>query len=155
MKKIVFNTAFVKRNCHIKPSKINDIVVFLNVKNNKKISTKRIVIGLVGGLFVGFLSGFFGGGGGMIVVPLLIFALGLTEKKAHATAIFTILPISIASSVVYLINKNVPFYELGFATIGFVVGGVIGALLLKKINNKILRVIFAVIMIAAGIKIVI
>ena len=120
----------------------------------KDLSLKNIIIGSVGGLFVGFLSGFFGGGGGMIVVPLLIFALGLSEKEAHATAIFTILPISIASSVVYLLSGSVQYLRLLYATIGFVVGGALGALLLKKMNNKVLRIMFAIIMIIAGVKLI-
>lgn len=120
----------------------------------QKSSAKNIIIGSIGGLFVGFLSGFFGGGGGMIVVPLLIFALGLAEKDAHATAILTILPISIASSVVYIASGSVNYLQLLYATIGFVVGGALGALLLKKLNNKALRIIFALIMIAAGIKMI-
>ena len=122
---------------------------------NEKISAKNVLIGLLGGLFVGFLSGFFGGGGGMIVVPILIFALGLAEKVAHATAIFTILPISIAGSIVYILNGNVPFLELGFTSLGFVFGGVIGAILLKRLNNKFIRILFSLIMIGAGIKIIV
>lgn len=121
----------------------------------KKISKKNIIISLIGGLFVGFLSGFFGGGGGMIVVPLFVFLLGLTQKEAQATAIFTILPLTIASSIIYIIKGKVVWDNLAFASLGFVVGGVIGAYLLKKINNKVLRVIFALLMIGAGIKIII
>lgn len=120
----------------------------------EKLSPNKIIIGIIGGVFVGFLSGFFGGGGGMIVVPLLIFALGLAEKEAHATAIFTILPISIASSVVYIMRGNVNYLQLLYATLGFVVGGALGAMLLNKMNNKLIRIIFALIMIGAGLKII-
>lgn len=123
-------------------------------QDGKKLSVKKVIIGLAGGLFVGFLSGFFGGGGGMIAVPLLVFALGLKEKQAHATAIFAILPISIASAVVYILNGSVNYSNLGFTSIGFVAGGILGALLLKKFNNKVLRIIFSLIMIGAGIKII-
>ena len=119
-----------------------------------KLNAKKVLIGIIGGLFVGFLSGFFGGGGGMIVVPLLTFALGLSEKESHATAILTILPISIASSIVYIASGNINFLQLLYASIGFVAGGIIGAVLLKKLNNKILRIIFALIMIIAGAKMV-
>lgn len=118
------------------------------------LSAKKITFGVLGGIFVGFLSGFFGGGGGMIVVPLLTFALGLADRQAHATAILTILPISIASSVVYITSGSVNYLQLLYATIGFVLGGVFGALLLKKFNNIALRVVFAIIMIIAGIKMV-
>ncbi|MBQ0017513.1 MAG: sulfite exporter TauE/SafE family protein [Clostridiales bacterium] len=119
----------------------------------EKLSNKRIIItGLVGGLFVGFLNGFFGGGGGMIVVPLLNFLLKLDERKSHATAIFVILPLSIVSSVIYILKGSIDWLQLLYSSIGFLVGGVVGALLLKKMNNKVLKIIFSLIMIAAGIK---
>lgn len=118
-----------------------------NVSNKK-----AIIIGLIGGLFVGFLNGFFGGGGGMIVVPLLIFLLKLPEKNAHATAIFVILPLCVVSSIIYIINGSMDWWQLLYSTIGFIVGGVAGALLLKKLNNKVLRIIFAIIMVIAGVK---
>ena len=120
----------------------------INLKSNKT----RIIISVVGGIFVGFLNGFFGGGGGMIVVPLLIFLLSLEEKQAHATAIFVILPLSITSSLIYITNGGFDFFNLLYVMIGVVAGGIIGSLVLKKINNKVLRMIFAAIMIVAGIK---
>lgn len=119
----------------------------------ENLSRKKIVItGLIGGLIVGFLNGFFGGGGGMIVVPLLMFLLHMEEKKAHATAIFVILPLCIISSLVYILQGSMNWSQLLFCTIGFVVGGTFGALILKKINNKVLRIIFSVIMVGAGVK---
>ena len=138
---------------------------FLNKKivvaNCEKLPTKKvesftistILILRFGGLLVGFLNGFFGGGGGMIVVPLLIW-IGLTDKQAHATAVFTILPISIASSVVYFLNNDVVLDNLAFASLGFTIGGIFGALLLKKLNNNVIRILFSLIMIGVGIKII-
>ncbi len=119
-----------------------------------KISVGKITICALCGIFVGFFNGFFGGGGGMIVVPLLIFALGLQEKEAHATAILTILPISLVSAIVYIVKGNVDYSSLGLTTIGFILGGVVGAFLLKKLNNKVIRIIFSLLMIVAGIKII-
>jgi len=120
----------------------------INLKSNKA----KIIISIIGGIFVGFLNGFFGGGGGMIVVPLLIFLLSLEDKQAHATAIFVILPLSITSSIIYITNGGFEFFNLAYTTIGVVFGGILGSLLLKRINNKVLRIIFAFIMIIAGIK---
>ena len=119
-----------------------------NLKNKKT----KILISIIGGIFIGFINGFFGGGGGMIVVPLLIFLLGLKEKNAHATAIFIILPLSITSSIIYITKGGVNFANLGSTTIGVVLGGILGAILLNKINNKFLRVIFSLVMIVAGAK---
>lgn len=112
----------------------------------------KIVYCIVGGILIGFINGFFGGGGGMIVVPLLIFLLGLEEKEAHATAIFIILPLSIASSVIYITKNSLNYINLLTCGTGVILGGIIGALLLNKMNNKAIRIIFSGIMIIAGIK---
>lgn len=119
----------------------------------KNISNSRITLtGLVGGVFVGFLNGFFGGGGGMLVISLLIFLLKIPEKKAHATAIFVILPLSVVSSVIYILKGSVDYANLLYCSIGFVIGGTVGALLLKKLKSKWIRIIFSLIMMGAGIK---
>lgn len=117
-----------------------------------KTNKLKIVYCIVGGILVGFINGFFGGGGGMIVVPLLIFLLGLEEKEAHATAIFVILPLSIASSIIYITKNSLDYINLLTCGLGVVLGGLIGALLLNKMNNKVLRIIFSGVMIIAGIK---
>lgn len=124
----------------------------MNDLNNEKMSTKMVIFSIIGGIFVGFLNGFFGGGGGMIVVPLLIFLLHLEDKKAHATALFIILPISIFSAIVYIVNNDIEILKIIYTGLGFIAGGIIGAIVLKKINNKVLRIIFSIIMIVAGIR---
>lgn len=111
---------------------------------------KKIKIVLLGAL-IGLINGFFGGGGGMIVVPLLTSKFGFSQKEAQATAIFVILPISIASSIIYITKNSIDF-ALGWTVIlGVLIGGVIGALLLKKLNNLIVKAIFTILMLASGI----
>ena len=66
----------------------------------------KIFIHIVCGIIVGFLNGFFGGGGGMFCVPMLQKFCGYKDKQAHATTLCVILPLSIVSSFVY-IYKNV------------------------------------------------
>ncbi len=106
------------------------------------------------GTVVGAVNGFFGGGGGMIILPIFTMLLGFRQKTAHATAIAVILPISIISAVVYVIGNGFKVFNLDtlFVAIGVLIGGVFGALLLKKINNAWLVKIFAVIMLVAGVK---
>ena len=67
---------------------------------------KRGFLSVLVGCFVGFINGFFGGGGGMIAVPTLAKFYDLEEKKAHATSIAVILPLSIASSIIYLFKEE-------------------------------------------------
>lgn len=115
---------------------------------------KQKVLTVIFGSVTGFINGFFGGGGGMIVVPVMTLLMGLEQKKAHATAIAVILPVSIISAGVYFFSKasNIEFSSTLYTTIGVVVGGIIGALILKKIDNKLLVKAFAVVMLIAGIK---
>lgn len=121
-------------------------------EKKREITTLKRWILVIGGIFVGFLSGFFGGGGGMLLVPLLVYAGGLSQKEAHATAQSIILPLSVLSGAVYIIMDGYDF-EIGLPVgIAFVVGGIVGSLILKKIPNKWLGIVFAVLMIVGGVR---
>ena len=119
---------------------------------SEKSQKNNIWIKLITGAIIGFVNGFWGGGGGMICVPLLSYVIGVPEKKSHATTLLIMLPLSIASFVVYIFTGQILWGEAVNITIGFVIGGVLGALLLKKISNVWLGIIFSVIIIAGGIK---
>lgn len=123
--------------------------------DDKKTKLRKAIIMLFGGAFVGFVNGFFGAGGGMLLVPLLTYGLGFQEKQSHATAISIILPLSIVSSIVYIENGVVDFKIFAPTLVGVIVGGIIGALFLAKTSNKILSFVFFLVMLVAGIKMVI
>ena len=122
----------------------------LSTKNTHK--NAGIMLKLITGAVIGFVNGFWGGGGGMICVPLLIQAIHLPEKKAHATTLLIMLPLSIASLIIYIIKGNMLWLESIPIGLGFVVGGILGALLLKVISNTWLGFIFSVVIITGGIK---
>ena len=109
---------------------------------------------LYGSVAVGFVSGFFGGGGGMLAGPLLQLS-GLDAKRAHATALIVILPICIISAAIYISNGYFDGQAVLCACIGVVLGGIVGAALLNKLNPTVISLIFALLMIAIGIKLVI
>lgn len=111
-------------------------------------------INIIGGAIIGALSGFFGGGGGMLCVPLLELT-GLETKKAHATAIAVILPVCVVSAAVYIFNGYFSYRECLAAVLGVVLGGIIGAYALKSLNSFSVALIFALLMAAVGIKLVI
>ncbi|MGN0796547.1 MAG: TSUP family transporter [Christensenellales bacterium] len=108
---------------------------------------------VLGGLAVGFANGFFGAGGGMLAVPVLTFVLGIEEKKAHATALLIILPLSVISGIIY--GRQVPLGD-NFIEIlsGVIIGGLIGAALLKRLNTASLVVSFYFLMAFAGFQMV-
>lgn len=111
---------------------------------------KKIIIGI----FAGIISGLFSAGGGMIVVPSLIHILKLEDAKARATSVFAILPMVIASGIFYYQNDYID-WGLGIkCAIGGIIGGTIGAKLLKKISNKILRILFIVFLLYTSIRMI-
>jgi len=112
----------------------------------------KFVYSILTGSLAGFFNGMFGGGGGMIVVPMLIYLLKCPPQKAHATAIFIILPLSIVSGLFYLsFGSLMPTVALS-TTIGVIIGGTLGAFLLSKLSNEWLVVIFSFVMAIAGLK---
>ena len=110
---------------------------------------KKLHIFLFGAL-IGVINGLLGGGGGMIVVPVLTKFFGFSQKQAQATALFVILPISIASSIIYITHNSINFATSWPVIISIIVGGVGGALLLNKLDNKVVRVIFIALILISG-----
>lgn len=115
--------------------------------------TKRKLAGrLLGGSAVGAANGVFGGGGGMIAVPVLERVEGRGEACAHATAIALVLPASLVSAVVYLLSGLVPWGVLFPVAVGVTAGGALGAKLLPVLPPRLLSALFSVLMLAAGAK---
>ena len=83
----------------------------------------RILLIVLSGCGIGFINGFLGGGGGVLVVAVFLALYALPQKNAHATALLVILPISLISALVYLLNGSVDWEYTLFATIGVVAGG--------------------------------
>ena len=146
------------KNLKIKKQKIGvlgekDIIIeYLPEVQHNKTPKSSIGIKLITGSIIGFVNGFWGGGGGMICVPLLMNVIKLPEKKSHATTLLIMLPLSIASLVIYIINGNLELFDSVKIGTGFILGGAIGAYLLKAISNVWLGIIFSIIIITGGIK---
>ncbi|MDR3552195.1 MAG: sulfite exporter TauE/SafE family protein [Clostridia bacterium] len=108
-----------------------------------------IIRGAVCGLFAGLLNGLLGAGGGMVIVPLLE-RNGQEPRKAHATSIAVITPLCVLSAAFYLHGGSVrlsdvlPFLPAGLA------GAFLGAKLLPKIPDNLLRRIFGAFMLYAA-----
>ena len=121
----------------------------MEAEKKKRIKKALFVLS---GVFVGAANGFFGGGGGMLAVPALQFLGDVEERKAHATALAVILPLSVITAVMYTLKGG--FEIMGGLTVGagVIVGGIVGALLLKKLPAKVLNVIFYILMLGAGVR---
>lgn len=105
------------------------------------------------GFIAGILNGIFGAGGGLLVVPMLQ-SQNLEPKKAHATSIAIILPLSVISATMYLC-RGVPFHWDPFwrtAPLGLL-GAAAGSFLLAKLNNAWLKRLFGIVMIVSAVRI--
>ena len=102
------------------------------------------------GTAVGLANSLFGGGGGMLAVPLLQ-KNGYEEKSAHATAILVILPVSIFSFILYFFQGLYDFSVLIPTAIGVTAGGIVGAKLLGKMPVKFVNLLFAFLQAVAGV----
>lgn len=117
-------------------------------------SSKKIFLLLLCGALIGLVNGFFGGGGGMICVPLLEKVLAMPKKCAHATALVVIFPISFVSAVIYCLSGHLESISFLIVSAGVVVGGILGSFLLKILPEKVVRVTFVFIMLAGGLKMI-
>ncbi|MBR6504236.1 MAG: sulfite exporter TauE/SafE family protein [Clostridia bacterium] len=112
---------------------------------------KKIIIGICAGI----ISGLFSAGGGLILVPAFTHILKIQDKKARATAAFAILPMVVTSGIVYFNNNLINWKTAIYCGIGGIIGGGIGAILLKKLPVKILKITFIIFLIYTSVKFII
>lgn len=87
----------------------------------------------------------------MLAVPTLYFVGKLSVQKAHATAILTVLPLCAVSAICYFTASAFDWHLTLWVGSGAVVGGAVGALLLKKLPGKAITLLFSALMVGAGI----
>jgi len=106
----------------------------------------------IAGAAAGVVNGLFGAGGGMVLVPLLIKFCKLEDKKAFASAISIILPLSLVSLGVYWIRGLFPFHESVPYLLGGLIGGTLGGILFKKTTPHFLHKFFGLIILWGGLR---
>ncbi|MDP4153478.1 MAG: sulfite exporter TauE/SafE family protein [Bacillota bacterium] len=119
-----------------------------NMEKRKLVWMKLIFIGIVSGA----VNGFFGGGAGLILVPLLKRVADLEIKKAHATAIAVTFLLSIVSAVPYVMNGAACINDAWTFMAAGAIGGAAGAFFLRKIPKRILHYAFAAFLIFSSIR---
>ena len=119
------------------------------MKNKNKFLDALKLIGI--GIISGLINGFFGAGGGLLLVPMISYIKKDDSKMAHATTLACVLFMCLASSVIYFVKNEVDYKLLLVCGIGSLIGGLIGTKLLKKLKNNIIDLIFSFVLIIAGI----
>ena len=110
---------------------------------------------LLAGLAAGFVNGFFGAGGGMVLVPLLIWLVGLPNKLAFSSAISIILPLCVVSLVIYARHDMLPLSDALPYLLGGAGGGVLAGLWFQKVPAKWLHLALGALILLGGVRLLI
>lgn len=107
---------------------------------------------IVTGILAGVANGLFGSGGGLFLVPLFIGWLHMEQKKAFATSVAVILPLSAASFIVFLCRGAMDWGLALPYLLGGAAGGLLSSLLFQKVPVIWLRRAFGLLILYGGIK---
>jgi uncharacterized membrane protein YfcA len=118
-------------------------------KNNIETSGNQATVMLskknipLSGFFVGTLAGYFGIGGGFLIVPTLMYSGGLSIIEAIGTSLVSVSVFGLTTATSYFVAGNVDVLIATLFVVGGVVGGLLGIRLTDKIPKEILAKIFA------------
>ncbi|MBL7751062.1 MAG: sulfite exporter TauE/SafE family protein [Chitinophagaceae bacterium] len=124
----------------------------------KTMSTEMILLVLVLGLVAGIASGLVGIGGGIVLVPALVYFLNYTQHQAQGTSLGVLtFPVVILGFLYYYqeCKKNgvpIDFRVIGLLAAGFVIGGLIGSKIALRIDTVMLKKVFAVVLLYSAFK---
>jgi uncharacterized membrane protein YfcA len=106
------------------------------------------------GAGAGLLSGLFGIGGGIIIVPALLTMLSMERRLAHGTSLAATVPVALASFVTYSVGGNVDWPVAACLAAGAIVGAIVGTHLLQIIPKTPLTIIFIVVILLTAVRLV-
>lgn len=121
-------------------------------------TTQLIIIILLLGLVSGIMSGLIGIGGGIVLVPALVYFLHYTQHQAQGTSLGVLtFPVVILGFLKYYYDSKrtgepIDFRVVGLLAVGFLIGGYLGSSLALKIDKELLRKIFAVVLLYTAAK---
>ena len=129
--------------------------IFLRKKietKEKTLSKQMMVFAVGASFFAGIISSFFGIGGGIIFVPLMVVGMGMAMKKAAPTSQLILLFASLSGVITHSILGHPDFIQAGFLAIGSFIGGLIGARLSLDIKERYLKILVSVVILIAAAK---
>ena len=117
----------------------------MNPLQKSNMTTELVITLLIIGLAAGILSGLVGVGGGLIVVPALIFFLGYSQHQAQGTSLgLLLLPVGILAVINYYNKGQVDIKVVAVMGIAFVLGGWLGSKMALRLPADTVKKIFAV-----------
>ncbi len=118
-------------------------------------SFNEIVIILIIGLSAGLLNGSMGVGGGILIVPALVFILGFSARQAQGTSLALMtMPVMLAAAINYYKEGYINIKVAVLMALTFVIGSYVGSKLAMHVPEKFMKKAFGVLMIIAAIKMI-
>lgn len=117
-------------------------------------SRKLMVQAVVVGLIAGSLSGLFGVGGGILMVPALVLVMQLDQRLAHGVSLTAVVPIAVSSTLSYAMAGEVDWPVAASLAAGAIGGALLGTQLLARIPQRVLGFAFAVFMLVTAARLV-
>lgn len=116
---------------------------YVRLENNRIVSVWNLIFV---GLFVGFLKGFLGVGGGFILVPMLIWIVGMNPLSAVGTSLSILFFSSLYAAGMYAYDAKIDYLAAAILVIGAYMGSVLGMKVIKKCDGTILTRYFAILL---------
>ncbi len=114
---------------------------------------QTVILLAVIGLAAGILSGLIGIGGGIIIVPALVFVLGFSQQQAQGTSLgLLLLPVGILAVMNYYQKGFIDVKVVGIMCITFVLGGWLGSKLAISLPQETIKKVFAIVLLLVAIK---
>ena len=117
-----------------------------------RMTRDRLLRAVLVGLGAGFLSGLFGVGGGILMVPALVMVMHLDQRLAHGTSLAAVVPIAMSSTLSYAISGEVDWAVAGLLALGAIGGAVLGTKLLHSLPERVLGWAFAALLVATAVR---
>ena len=103
---------------------------------------RSVIVLVAAGAGAGFLSGLFGVGGGLVIVPALVLLVGMAQHRAHATSLAAIIPIAIVGASIFGRANNVDLVAAARLVVGSLAGVQVGARLMERLSGERLALVF-------------
>ncbi len=114
---------------------------------------QTILIIILVGVAAGILGGLVGVGGGIIIVPSLVYFIGFSQKTAQGTSLGLImLPVGILGVLMYYKQGHVDFRVVGILAVGFLLGSFLGSKIALSLPQDTVKKVFAILMVIIAVK---
>lgn len=114
---------------------------------------EQIIILILIGIAAGFIGGIAGVGGGLVIVPMLVMVMGMTQHQAQGTSIGTLVfPIAILAAFNYSKEGFINWKYVAFLALAFMIGSYFGSKVAVNIDGKMLKRVFATVLVIGAVK---